>query len=66
MANATPHLKPIVPEYRRNVLGDQQLDDIQTATLEILSEVGIYCPSEKALSIYAEHGGRVDFDEKLV
>ena len=49
MANATPQLKPIAPQYRHNALSDQQLDDIQTATLEILSEVGFYCPSEKAL-----------------
>jgi trimethylamine--corrinoid protein Co-methyltransferase len=66
MASVTLALKPIIPEYRVNVLSDQQLDEIQSATLEILSEVGIYCPSEKALSIYAEHGGQVDFEQKLV
>lgn len=66
MVSATPQLKPIKPEYHRNMLSDQQLEDIQSATLEILSGVGIYCPSGKALSIYAEHGGQVDFNEKLV
>lgn len=66
MASATPQLKPIIPKFRRNVLSDQQLDDIQAATLEILEQVGFYCPSEKALSIYAQHGGRVDFESQIV
>ncbi len=66
MVSATPQLNPIVPEFHRSMLSEQQLDDIQSATLEILAEVGIYCPSKKALSIYAEHGAQVDFEEKLV
>ena len=53
MAGSTPQLKPIIPEYRLNVLSDKQLEEIQTATLEILEDTGIYCPSKKALSIYA-------------
>lgn len=66
MVSDTPKLKPIIPKYRHKLLTDQQLEDIQAATLEILEETGFYCPSEKALSIYAEHGGQVDFDKKIV
>ena len=66
MAGSTPQLKPIIPEYRLNVLSDKQLEEIQTATLEILEDTGIYCPSKKALSIYAEHGAKVDFETKIV
>ena len=66
MASATPQLKPIIPTSRQNVLSDQQLREIQAATLEILDEVGFYCPSERALSIYAEHGAQVDFEHKIV
>jgi trimethylamine:corrinoid methyltransferase-like protein len=38
------------------------LDQLKSATLEILEETGIHCPSEKALNIYAEHGAWVDED----
>jgi trimethylamine--corrinoid protein Co-methyltransferase len=48
------------------ILDDKQLADFKSATLEILEEVGIHCPSEKALKIYAEHGGQVDFERQIV
>ena len=35
-------------------------------SLEILDEVGIHCPSKKALNIYAEHGAQVDFESRIV
>jgi len=66
MAGSTPQLKPIIPEYRLNVLSEKQLEEIQSATLEVLEEIGFYCPSKKALSIYAEHGARVDLETKVV
>jgi trimethylamine--corrinoid protein Co-methyltransferase len=66
MISETPPLQPIVPAYQVNILSDDQLDQLQSATLEILEQVGIHCPSEKALKIYAEHGGLVDFSHKLV
>jgi trimethylamine--corrinoid protein Co-methyltransferase len=36
------------------------LEQLRAATLEILAEVGVHCPSQKALSVYAEHGAQVD------
>jgi trimethylamine--corrinoid protein Co-methyltransferase len=66
MASETPSLQPIVPAYHVKILEDEQLDQLQSATLEILEHVGIHCPSEKALKIYAEHGGMVDFSSKVV
>lgn len=66
MAGSTPQLKPIIPKYRLNILSDKQLDEIQSATLEVLEDIGFYCPSEKALAIYAEQGGEVDFVSKMV
>jgi trimethylamine--corrinoid protein Co-methyltransferase len=47
-------------------LSDQQLADLKAATLEILEEVGIHCPSERAQRIYAEHGARVDLSTQIV
>ncbi len=66
MVNETPPLQPIVPGYHVNILEDEQLDQLQAATLEILEQVGIHCPSEKALGIYAEHGALVDFSKQIV
>jgi trimethylamine--corrinoid protein Co-methyltransferase len=62
----TPPLQPLVPAYRLQVLSDQQLDDLQAATLEILREVGVHCPSPRALQLYAEHGAQVDFGTQVV
>ncbi len=66
MVSETPSLQPIKPSYHVRILEDEQLDQLQTATLEILEQVGINCPSEKALHIYAEHGGMVDFSHQVV
>ncbi len=66
MTSQTPSLQPITPAYHVRMLEDKQLNQLQEATLEILEQVGIHCPSEVALHIYAEHGGKVDFDHQLV
>jgi trimethylamine--corrinoid protein Co-methyltransferase len=66
MYNETPELQPIVPSYRMRILSDEQLENLKSATLEILEKTGIHCPSEKALKIYAAHGARVDWDSQIV
>jgi len=66
MVSKTPPLQPIRPAYHLRILGDEQLDQLTSGTLEVLDEVGVHCPSEKALNIYAEHGARVDFEKQIV
>ncbi len=66
MHDETPALQPIRPAYRVRILTDEQLAQLQAATLEILAEVGIHCPSERAQHIYAEHGAVVDFEAQIV
>ncbi len=66
MNSQTQQLQPIKPAYRLRILGDEQLLQLKAATLEILEEVGVHCPSEKALAIYAEHGALVDFERRAV
>ena len=66
MHSETPELQPIVPSYHVRILSDEQLVQLKSATLEILDEVGVHCPSERALSIYAEHGARVDLERQIV
>ncbi|MFO7742883.1 MAG: trimethylamine methyltransferase family protein [Anaerolineae bacterium] len=62
----TPPLEPIEPKYRVRILTDQQLERLKSATLHILQEVGIQCPSDRALRIYAEHGAEVDQESQIV
>jgi trimethylamine--corrinoid protein Co-methyltransferase len=66
MHSETPKLQPIVPAYHLRILSDEQLEQFQSATLEILEDVGIHCPSEKAQQIYAAAGARVDFENQIV
>ena len=66
MYSKTPALQPIVPRYHLRILSDEQLGQLKSATLQILERTGIHCPSEKALSIYAEHGAQVDFESQIV
>ena len=49
MHTETPKLQPIVPSYHLRILSDEQLGHLKSATLTILEETGIHCPSEKAL-----------------
>jgi len=62
----TPELQPIRPAYHVRILTDQQLDQVRAATLQILQEVGVHCPSARAQRIYREHGAQVDDESGIV
>jgi trimethylamine:corrinoid methyltransferase-like protein len=64
--SATPPLRPIRPAHRARFLDDGQLTDLREATLEILEEVGVHCPSALVRAIYAEHGALVDEAQEVV
>jgi trimethylamine--corrinoid protein Co-methyltransferase len=66
LTSETPKLQPIVPAYHVRLLTDEQLDRFKSATLTILDEVGVHCPSQRARDIYAEHGARVEADRQIV
>jgi trimethylamine--corrinoid protein Co-methyltransferase len=66
MPSVTPPLQPIRPGFHLQMLTDEQLEQLKIATLEILDEVGVHCPSVKSLQIYAEHGAKVDFQTQIV
>lgn len=61
-----PGLEPLRPAFRLRFLTDEQLDQLQEATLEILENVGVRFPSERCLSIFADHGARVDLETQIV
>ncbi len=66
MSIERPAIEPIRSAYRVQFLSDEQLDELQEATLRILEEVGVQFPSEKALAIFADHGAQVDADTQIV
>jgi trimethylamine---corrinoid protein Co-methyltransferase len=53
-------IDPIVPHLSWDVLQADDIDRINEATLEVLADVGIRFPSEKALRILEENGCQVD------
>lgn len=59
-------LEPICSAYRLQYLTDEQLERLQEAALDILENVGVKFPSEKALRVFAEHGARVDRETQIV
>jgi trimethylamine--corrinoid protein Co-methyltransferase len=59
-------LQPIIPAYHVRILDDEQLAQFKAATLEILDETGIHCPSETAREIYASHGANVNHETQII
>jgi trimethylamine--corrinoid protein Co-methyltransferase len=66
MYSETPPIQPIKPAFRIRILSDEQLEQFKSNTFEILEKTGFHCPSERALTIYAEHGGDVNFETQIV
>jgi trimethylamine--corrinoid protein Co-methyltransferase len=63
---STPPLQPIIPAFHVRILTDEQLAQFKSATLEILEETGIHCPSDQAREIYANHGAYVNHETQIV
>jgi trimethylamine--corrinoid protein Co-methyltransferase len=66
MYSKTPSIDPIKPAYRIRILSDEQLAQFKSGVFELLENTGFQCPSERAMKIYAEHGGEVDFENQIV
>ena len=54
------------PRLDLNILSRQDVQRIHTATLDIIENVGIRFPSERALDIWEAHGASVDRDTMIV
>jgi len=61
-----PEIKPIRAKSHQGVLSADELAAVQSATLRVLEDVGVSFPSEKALSVFAEHGAQVDVEGQIV
>jgi len=66
MFSKTTPIDPIRPSYHIRILSDEQLAQFKSGTFELLEKTGFHCPSKRALKIYAEHGGKVDFENQIV
>ena len=66
MPSETPALEPIRSNYHMNFLSDQQLDDFQEATLQVLEDIGVQFPTQIALDLFNDHGAHVDPDTRVV
>ena len=59
-------IQPIKSKLKISILDDEDIKKINQTARDILEEIGIEFPSEKALKIFADAGAKVDFDKKLV
>jgi len=66
MSVERPAVQPLRSEVTFQYLSNEELDQLQVATLSILEEVGVKFPSEKALAIFGDHGARVDYESQIV
>ena len=66
MYSETPDILSISSHHKIQVLNPSQLESLKKGTMEILSDVGIKYPSQKALTIFADHGANVDWETQMV
>ncbi|HEY5387585.1 MAG TPA: trimethylamine methyltransferase family protein [Thermoleophilia bacterium] len=60
-----PAIEPLRPAFRQTCHSAAELDRLRQATLDILERVGVQFQSDKALSLLADHGVRVDKATRL-
>jgi len=61
-----PPIEPIRSAFRLRFLDDEQLNQLQEATLVVLEKVGVRFPSRKALEVFAAHGADVNWQTEIV
>jgi len=59
-------IQPIKSKLKISIIDDREIRQINENTREVLAEIGIEFPSEKALKIFAEVGADVNFDTQIV
>ena len=66
MYSFTPDIISFSSKNKMEVFRPSELETIKNGTFQLLSEVGVYFPSDKALSIFADHGAKVDWETQIV
>ena len=62
----TPDIISISSHNKIEILSPKEIENLKKGTYQLLAEVGVYYPSEKALKIFTEHGANVDWDSSIV
>lgn len=66
MTTERPPIQPIKTNYKFQYFSDRQLDQMQEATLDVLENTGVKFPSDKAMTVFEEHGAVVDRETQIV
>jgi len=66
MYSNTPDIISSSSHHKIEVLNISELETLKNGTLRILSEMGVYFPSQKALTIFADNGANVDWGNEIV
>lgn len=59
-------IQPLKSKLKISILDDDELGKINQMALDILQEIGVKMPSDKALKIFADANADVNFDTKTV
>ncbi len=62
----TPDIISISSHHKIEILSPSEIDTLRKGTYQLLADVGVYYPTKKALTIFADHGAEVDWDSKIV
>ncbi|MCP4422773.1 MAG: hypothetical protein GY805_39695, partial [Chloroflexi bacterium] len=66
MFSKTPDIVSVSSHHKIEVLSPSELETLKSGTLQLLAEVGVYYPSQKALTIFADNGADVDWETQIV
>ena len=66
MFSKTPDIIPIASHHKIEILSSSELEKLKQGTMQLLADVGVYYPSQKALKIFSDHGANVDWEKKIV
>jgi trimethylamine--corrinoid protein Co-methyltransferase len=66
MHSETPDILPFPADFKSKLLSNGELESLKDYTLQLLEEVGVHMPSQRALELFSDHGASVDLDKKIV
>ncbi|MBK5107370.1 MAG: trimethylamine methyltransferase family protein, partial [Anaerolineales bacterium] len=66
MSSLTPDIIAFDTQRKLKLLSDSQLEQLQSATLQVLADVGVNLPFKHGLEVFADHGAQVDMENEIV
>jgi trimethylamine--corrinoid protein Co-methyltransferase len=62
----TPDIIAFSSHRKLDILSPKEIDTLKKGSYRLMAEVGVCFPSQKALTIFADHGAEVDWDTSIV